>query len=229
MDESRDFQLLMRLIDLTNNGIHFDTMSMVNLIDPMKIKSEFLPLYASKVGFFPRRPISDTTMRYILSAFPYIIKNKGSITGIKQAIATILKAEKKPEAVEDISVAIVNKQASVDVYRIEIYIPITLTYNKVALEELLKYIVPTGYAVVVYTYQQNEPITIAEVTTHDFINGFYANATRTSGVVGGSDYRERTGIKKELIGAYDTSEIIGSEQYNPSGNETNGDFTNVPQ
>ena len=110
MDESRDFQLLLRLIDLTNNGVQFDTKSMVNLINPMKIKSEFLPLYASKIGFFPRRPINDTTMRYILSAFPYIIKNKGNIDGIKQAIAAILKAEKKPEAVESIDVSIVNKE-----------------------------------------------------------------------------------------------------------------------
>ena len=104
-------------------------------------------------------------------------------------------------------------------YRIDIYIPIELTYNKVALEELLSYVVPTGYDVVVYTYKRDEELTIASVTTQDFINGFYANASKTSGIVGGSQYRNRSGLQKELIGAYDTSEVVSGEDYDDNKNK----------
>ena len=209
MEESRDFQLLLRLIDLTNRGIKFDIDSMISLTNPMKIKSEFLNLYATKVGFFPKRSIDENTLRYILSAFPYIIKNKGNKQGIQQAVATILKAEKHPLAVEDIDVVIKTMEDNNPVYTIIIYVPIELTYNKVALEELLAYVIPTGFDVVIITATRTDEITIAEITSEDTLDRFYANPVKTSGARSQYDYNSQSdNVKKKLIGAYDTSEVV---------------------
>lgn len=215
MEESRDFQLLLRLIDSTNQAVKFDIDSMLNIIDPMKIKSEFLNLYATKMGFFPRRTINEDTLRYILSAFPYLIKNKGNEAGIRGAVATILKAEKQPKAVEEVDVVINNNIESEDLspYTVYIYIPVELDYNKIALEELLKYIIPTGYALRIYTYQRRPMDTVAQVKNEDNIDGFYANPVKASGAVSFTDYASRSGLQQQLLGAYDTSEIISYEQY----------------
>lgn len=141
VDKSRDFQMMCRVLDTLHGSVMYDITTMQNLTNPMKINDSMLRLYATKVGFFTNVSIDSEILRYIVSAFPYIVKNKGNIRGIKRAVATILRAEKVPNSMNDYSVVIDNTE-----YRIDIYTFVELK-NRVALEEVLKYVIPTGYDV----------------------------------------------------------------------------------
>ena len=78
VNESRDFQVLCRLYDFLFNGIKFDIDSIININDAFKINERLLPLLAIKEGFFTDVQFDSKTLRYILKAFPYIIKYKGT-------------------------------------------------------------------------------------------------------------------------------------------------------
>lgn len=136
VDESRDFQLLCRLYDSTNQGIKFHTLKMLDMLTASKLDNRLLNLLADRVGFKYRGHIDDKVLRYIIAAFPYIIKNKGTLLGIKQAINVIAKAENSLSEAE----VVINAED----YDVEITMVVS-SYNKNALEELLKYVMPAGY------------------------------------------------------------------------------------
>ena len=222
VEESRDFQLILRVMDLLNDGIRFDIQSMINLINPIKIKSEFLNLYATKVGFFPKRPINEETLRYILAAYPYLIRNKGTVKAIECAVATVLKAERQPDAVKEFAVNIVNKDADGEpVYQVQVYVPVQMTYNRIALEELLANIVPTGYDVTIMQYTQQPGRVLAQIKTVDDVSDrVFINTVKTSGVRGYLDYiGTQDGVKKTLTGAYDVGEVVSNDYYNKMKDE----------
>ena len=97
-EESRDFQLLSRALDAMHGSVLNSIGSMPNLNRPRVMYESLLTHHASKVGFFPIRTIDAKVFRYILAAFPYIIKNKGTHTGILQAVTTVIKADRKISA-----------------------------------------------------------------------------------------------------------------------------------
>ena len=140
--ESRDFQVLCRIFDALHGGVMYDITSMQSLISPLKIDDTLLRLYATKVGFFTNAELGDKVLRYIVAAFPYIIKNKGNKIGIEQAVAAILKAENIPEKFGVPITSIVEIDNTN--YVITVYAPLAVI-NKKALKEVLKYIIPTGY------------------------------------------------------------------------------------
>jgi len=139
VNESRDFQLLCRLYDTSHQSIRFDTLTMLNALSATKANNRILPLLADRMGFKHKHHIDDNVLRYILSSFPFIIKNKGNKIGIEQAVAAILKSE---NSLEPPIVTIDNIN-----HTIIIATPIDI-YNKTALDDLLAYVVPAGY-----TYQ----------------------------------------------------------------------------
>ena len=144
IDESRDFQLFCRLYDCVNNGVRFDIESMIYLFDPIRVNNKILELLASRVGFFPKKDLNDMMMRYIIASFPYIIKYKGSKRGIKEAIATVLKADN------------IYAKYNVSIHNIDHIIEISIDrqYDEIALKELLDYICPTGY-IIKLSYAKN--------------------------------------------------------------------------
>lgn len=173
VESSRDFQLFCRLFDTIVNSLRFRTRTVLNLTNPMKLNDRMLKLYATKVGFITDREIDANVLRYILAAFPYIIKNKGTKLGIEQAVYTILKAENTidPPYVEiinkfyDNGEFIPNKS-----YIINIYLAARI-YNKVALEELLKYVIPAGYIYNILLYDVNS----SKFTRFDTVEAVLAN------------------------------------------------------
>jgi hypothetical protein len=88
---SRDFQLLGRLYDCIINGVKFDVDSVIDVINTDNIDNKLLKLLQTKLGFFSSKDITDESLRYILKAFPTILKHKGSLKSIKQAVCTFLK------------------------------------------------------------------------------------------------------------------------------------------
>ena len=143
---SRDFQLIGRLYDCVINGIKFDTDSILRIIDTESIDSKLLKLLQTKIGFFTSADITDDDLRYVLESFPMIVKNKGSLKGINQAIAVFLKLK---HIKSDVKVDIFNKYGT-HPYTVQINLNMPYT-DTILLDEILKYVLPTGY-VVAYSF-----------------------------------------------------------------------------
>lgn len=91
INESRDFQIVSRLYDLVFQTTRFSIDSMDYISDTQLCNSTLLELLESKVGFFTSKKVTDKTLRKVLSAFPYIIRYKGS----KKSIELVLNLFKK--------------------------------------------------------------------------------------------------------------------------------------
>ena len=138
IQESRDFQLFCRLYDCVNNGVKFDIDSMIYLFDPLAVNNRMLTLLANRLGFFPKHKLNDMMLRYMISAFPYLVKYKGTKRGIEGAVGVVLRAD---NIFANYSVQVNNSKG----YIIEI--SIDKDYDRTALKELLDYICPIGYIV----------------------------------------------------------------------------------
>ena len=146
---SRDFQLLGRLYDCIINGVKFDTDSILDIINTDNIDNKLLKLLQTKLGFFSSKDITDESLRYILKAFPKIVKNKGSLKSIRQAVCTFLKLNGIKSKVR---IKKINNNLS-EPYIIEIGLDEKIN-NIYILNEIFKYILPTGY-IVSYIYYKD--------------------------------------------------------------------------
>ena len=84
--QSRDFQTLAVLYDLAFQQVRFNIDSLTSVSSTKECQESVLPLIARKVGFFTDTEISTKLYRYILDAFPYIMRYKGSLYGVKLAL-----------------------------------------------------------------------------------------------------------------------------------------------
>lgn len=235
IEQSRDFQLFCRLYDCINNGVQFDISTITDILDPIKVNDRVVKLLATRVGFITDIDIDNTVLRYILSAYPYIIKNKGTRKGIEAAVNAILHAE---HSIKAATVEIINKPAEGSnqaEYSVNIYTPIILSSKtKKALNELLKYILPVGYIFDILPYDKlsgNEPLKTDLTLTTSNIIAVQGPLTTTSSVRG-SNSQYKTYVKSSdgkdvevsntissnpdinrLVNNFDTVEVIGSEQY----------------
>ena len=235
IEQSRDFQLFCRLYDCINNGVQFDISTITDILDPIKVNDRIVKLLATRVGFITDIDIDNTVLRYILSAYPYIIKNKGTRKGIEAAVNAILHAE---HSIKAATVEVVNKPAEGSnqaEYSVNIYTPIILSSKtKKALNELLKYILPVGYVFDILPYDKlsgNEPLeTDLTLTTSNIIS--VQGPLTTTSSVRGSNSQYKTYVKSSegkdaevsstistntdinrLVNNFDTVEVVGSKQY----------------
>jgi len=148
VSESRDFQLLCRLYNCIVNGVKFNIDSILGVIDTDTCNSKLLELLQSKLGFFSDKTFYSDDLRYILKAFPYIIKNKGSKKAIEQTLALYLKIN---HVNTEVRIDIVNNSIDDESYTINIGIESTLK-DLTVLNEVLKYVIPSGYKIKYYFY-----------------------------------------------------------------------------
>ena len=245
IEQSRDFQLFCRLYDCINNGVQFDISTITDILDPIKVNDRIVKLLATRVGFITDIDIDNTVLRYILSAYPYIIKNKGTRKGIEAAVNAILHAE---HSIKAATVEVINKPAEGSnqaEYSVNIYTPIILSSKtKKALNELLKYILPVGYIFDILPYDKlsgNEPLKTDLTLTTSNIIAVQGPLTTTSSVRG-SNSQYKTYVKSpdgkdvevsntissnpdinRLVNNFDTVEVIGSEQYR-AATEASSDY-----
>lgn len=245
IEQSRDFQLFCRLYDCINNGVQFDISTITDILDPIKVNDRVVKLLATRVGFITDIDIDNTVLRYILSAYPYIIKNKGTRKGIEAAVNAILHAE---HSIKAATVEVVNKPAEGSnqaEYSVNIYTPIILSSKtKKALNELLKYILPVGYIFDILPYDKlsgNEPLETDLTLTTSNIIAVQGPLTTTSSVRG-SNSQYKTYVKSSggkdvevsstissnpdinrLVNNFDTVEVIGSKQYG-AATEASSDY-----
>lgn len=208
INESRDFQILARLSDVLFSGIKYDIDSMVNILDATLTKDRMLQLMCTKIGFFPKIEIDAQVLKYIIASFPFIIKNKGNVVGIESAVNAILKAENNPDAIGKPKVIIVNKEGdnNRDPYTVYIYTSIQI-YNKPALKEILRYVLPAGYAYKILSYQtildgyDNPDI----VKQSDRINIIGVDPYLAASIRIPTD--NYSGLQNRFMNAFDTTEI----------------------
>ena len=235
IEQSRDFQLFCRLYDCINNGVQFDISTITDILDPIKVNDRVVKLLATRVGFITDIDIDNTVLRYILSAYPYIIKNKGTRKGIEAAVNAILHAE---HSIKAATVEVVNKPAEGSnqaEYSVNIYTPIILSSKtKKALNELLKYILPVGYIFDILPYDKlsgNEPLKTdltlttsniiavqGPLTTTSSVRGSNSSYIKTYESSGGKDVEVSSTISSNpdinrLVNNFDTIEVVGSKQY----------------
>lgn len=139
VDRSRDFQLLCRLADISFDGTKHLIDSILYTSSTSEMSGSLLRLLKSKIGYFKSDTLTDDQLRYLLSAFPSIIKDKGSETGIKKAVYTWLRMFQLYGKLSQVNI-------NNDNYAVYISIDSPPTDTSI-LENILEYIVPAGYVV----------------------------------------------------------------------------------
>ena len=238
VEESRDFQLFLRLYDTLFNGIKYDTDTIVNILDATKASDRVLRLLCTRVGFFPRVDIDSNVLKYIIAAFPYIMKYKGTKKAVEMLVHTIIKAEHNPYLIGDEEVIVtIDNNSSIGNrgYIVYIQLPTSLSkINRVALDEVMRYILPTGYFYTLRKYISVRPN--ASVMEHtDFATVVKSRSTSNS-IRGSNDFvttTESDRVIKNLSNAYDVMEVVGSssgiteEQYNSVDYTNEDDYDGV--
>ena len=137
---SRDFQLMLNLQSLVFNGNKFDTDTIEDITSTRNIRSSLLPLLAQKVGFFTDKSFSEEELRQILIAFPYLLRNKGSLYSIKGAVNAFLHIKHlNIESTIEINQRTINKA-----YTVVVALDTDFVDTEI-LEEIFKYILPVGW------------------------------------------------------------------------------------
>lgn len=140
VNRSRDFQLLCRLYDCLINGTKFEADALQFVTDTDFCGTRLLQLLQTKLGFFTNADITDDELRMVLDAFPFIVKNKGSLKAIKQALYVFLKIN---HLNTEIDINIINQDPT-SPYTIRIGIRSGFRDTTI-LDEIFRYILPAGY------------------------------------------------------------------------------------
>ena len=209
INQSRDFQLLGRLLDVVVNDAKFYTEGILHTINVKECPSNLLPLLATKIGFITKYELQENQLRGILQAFPWLIRYKGSKRAIYQSIFLFLRLEGVNPGFK---VEVINKDTSVppdDSYTITISF-YSKPLNTVILDSIFEYILPPGYQVIYQFVSEsksdNKPTAVEKDGIQGFIVGDGINAQlRSSGFDG--TYVKQDPIIDNLISGADTGYV----------------------
>lgn len=225
-EESRDFQLFCRLYDTIINGLLFDIDTITDIINTKDIRSSFLQLLQTKLGFFTIRTFDERTLRYVLSGFPTIVRYKGSVKSIEYAVNTFLKINNilSPVTVTyQKTPLLLNNGYTVPDHTIVVGISSSLQEAAI-LKEIFRYIIPFGTGYYFYYYStQSELTTLLQADNaiilyvSDNINAVLRSAIPEDVEEHPENYidfmdagfvKSGTNEKKRLIGGIDTINLI---------------------
>lgn len=204
--QSRDFQLFCRVFDTVNNSLRYNALSAQNLLNPLKVSDRLLPLLATRVGFFPKHEYNTYALREVISAFPYIVKYKGSKLGIEMALNVILKIENNYKG----SLVRINNIS----HTVEIYTE-TRIKGEDLLRDVLSYILPIGYDINVSTYEYRD---LSNYPTQVGLNSnnmqeVNKDSKDISIILSSDDLTSYdTQEKKDTIGSYTTTVVLKGEE-----------------
>ena len=180
VDESRDFQLLCRVVDVILKGQIANAGYIPYQLDLDKCNESLLYAIAYMQGFTTKLYIPPKILRNILKVFPYCIKHKGTEEAIRLAAQAVLSVDRllyliqiqvaTNTGVEDINYRIIitcNAQSN--------YIPY--------LKELLSFIVPAGWEVI---YQPLNTVS-HKVTSKVVVKNAFARLSGITGKIGSTD------------------------------------------
>lgn len=168
VDKSRDFQLLCRGYDAIYNQIKYSIDSMVYTLSSKECHDSVLSLLSTKLGFDYYSNLDGEVLRTVLEGFPSALRYKGSLLGIERAINTWLKTQHL-ETIVYIDVfnlyggaynLVENENNEIGGYIGQTKIPSYTIAIGIGgqprdyslLEDILKYIKPTGYNLYFYFF-----------------------------------------------------------------------------
>lgn len=160
-NKSRDFQMLCRCKDLIFNATKYSIDSILHTSNSKEIDSRLLPLLLHKLGIFKSSNLSESTCRFLASCFPYIIKYKGSLIGIKYSIYAWFRLE---AAIQSKLIKVIIDKDHSD---IQIYVSEQLSAVDF-LESIFEYVLPAGYSYKIDVVYSEFPH-----TSLDFISNNY--------------------------------------------------------
>ena len=160
---SRDFQLLCSLYDLVFQSSRYSIDSMPYLSDCKTCDEDMLPLLAKKLGIFETLDKFDVhVVRMVLSAFPNIMKYKGSKNCLDMTLNVFSRALNTPVTWES------SKNGDEVIPSTYTITFINYLNNEELLRILLRYLLPTGICV-------NITVTASEIVHYTDLN--YVNST----------------------------------------------------
>lgn len=145
VDESRDFQLLCRIIDVYLKGCLNKSSYIPYQLDLDKCDEQLLYAIANMQGFTTKKYIPPNILRNILKVFPYCIKKKGTKEAIELASYAVLSTDRLIYYI-DIQITSYAESDSLNSYTIRITCNSQSEYLPY-LEEVLKFIIPIGWRI----------------------------------------------------------------------------------
>ena len=228
INQSRDFQLLCRLIDIACNAAYANIEKLKFANDYEHCTSENLRKLAQKIGFEYTSNITDDELRKILSCFKYPVSYKGSLRGIQGAIRLFMNIKHIYFRYEiNVTSRLTGLNMPNDTIEIIIYnIKID---NLDILSDILKYILPCGYN---FSYVFAVEINDVQAVTIDYAQNIDVGILNTVNNTlyqiesDGNQYVENANIStsisadetksKGLINAFNTMETVSQEQISES-------------
>ena len=145
----RDMRVFTTLIDLILNANKFDIDGLYRLYEPNECPEDFLPELANTLNYKYDNANTVTSNRKIIDVFMTMMHNKGSITGIKMAVAlclTSLDLSIKNLETADVNTDYINALQNLDIHPDYENARIVIDYPNIytQVRYLLDYVRPVG-------------------------------------------------------------------------------------
>ena len=179
-DHSRDFQLIGRLYEIVFNYLKTNSDTIYDIPSAASINSEELELLATTLGFQSKHNYPVNQLRAICGSLSEILKNKGTLKSIEQALNALLRAED----ITDIPTVFKDRDDDGNyLQNISIYIPSQLKDLNL-FKDLLEYILPAGITFTISHHSlkelQEESISIVDNPWDNSWNVYLKKSSETS-------------------------------------------------
>ena len=234
-DRSRDFQLLCRIIDIYLCGSINRTANMRNQLDLDNCNEDLLWAIAYMQGFTTKKFVPPAVLRNICKVFPYCIKRKGTAEAVRVAAYAVLSVDRLISGIDVTPIsggAEYDSSSTQEPYTIYIECNVQSTYQSPYLrylDEVLAFILPTGYAPVYRVITRtNKTPSDGVVTSHavSYLSGITGKVMRGTPIIYEVDEAtqnviqiegEHSRIGTSKIISVDNSTSLQAEVHQPNG------------
>lgn len=149
----RDMRVFTTLIDLIMTASKYDIDTLYRIYDASQCPSQLLPELANTVNYIYDNANTEISNRKIIQLFMLMLRNKGSITGLKMATAlclTTLDLSIKSLETEDVNVDYISALSDLEVKIDYENATITIDYPNIytQVRYLLDYVRPVGMVII---------------------------------------------------------------------------------
>lgn len=209
-NQSRDFQMMCRLLNVAFNSSMRDADTLRYLNSPEYCPSNQLKKLSHKLGFDYTAIIYDDELRKILMNFKKLVSYKGSLKGISEAIQLFMNIKHK---YFDYTIETRGNM-------LQIMVMSQTIEDFSILTDILKYIIPCGYS---FRYifartlpVQLEPIESSQKISAKLINNINNTLVQIESPQNGSfelveNADNSTSITDELINGFNTMQIVSTK------------------
>ena len=233
-DRSRDFQLLCRIIDIYLCGSINRTANMRNQLDLDNCNEDLLWAIAYMQGFTTKKFVPPAVLRNICKVFPYCIKRKGTAEAVRVAAYAVLSVDRLISGIDVTPIsggAEYDSSSTQEPYTIYIECNVQSTYQSPYLrylDEVLTFILPTGYAPVYRVITRTRKLPSDRVVTShtvSYLSGITGKVMRGTPIIYeiGEDTQnviqiegEHSRIGTSKIISVDSSSSLQSEVHLPN-------------